>query len=158
MSSIVPPCASATWLLGLLAIGAGCGPAPLARAGNIAVVDGHAFPSIEGSLAAFVSVRNQGRDTATIVGFETPDAAQIMLHRNEATGGMIRMMHQSELVLPPGSTVTMRSGELHLMLEGLGREMLPGDSLRVRLVLTGERLLEVVLPVEGFGDRDGVVD
>lgn len=105
-------------------------------------------------MAAFVTVRNRGSAPDTVVGFETPDAAQIMLHRNEASGGMVQMRHQEELVLPPGERVVMRSGQLHLMLEGVKREMSPGDSVRVTLILRGDRSVTIVLPVERFGDRD----
>lgn len=134
--------------------GAGCGPAPLARAGDVAVVDAHAFPSIDGSMAAFVTITNDARRADTVVGYETPEAGHVMLHRNDAVGDMLQMVHQHELVLPPGGRVEMRSGELHLMLEGLEREFGRGDSLRVTLVLTGERRLDVVVPVEGFGERN----
>ncbi len=141
------------WAVFLLA-GAGCGPAPLATLGSLAVVDGHASPSVGGGMAAFVSLHNRGETPDTVFGFETPDAAHAMLHRNEAMGDMIRMVHQAELVLEPGAVVRMRSGELHLMLDGMRREFVPGDSLQVSLVLSGERTLEVMLPVEPFGARE----
>lgn len=146
------PCVRSATALAAAIWGAGCGPAPLARLGDVAVIDAHAFPSIEGSVAAFVTIENEAPRADTVIGFETPDAAHIMLHRNDAVGAMIRMVHQHELVLPANGRVEMRSGELHLMLEGLVRELHPGDSLRVTLVLGGERMLHVVIPVEGFGE------
>lgn len=147
-------CVSAIVVAALVSGAGACGPAPLARAGDIVVIDAHAFPSIDGSLAAFLTLQNRARVADTVLGFGAAVAGHVMLHRNEATGDMIQMVHHGELELPPGERVEMRSGELHLMLEGLERELHRGDSFRVTLHLSRERLLDVMVPVEGFGERN----
>lgn len=131
---------------------AGCGRPPLAVAGSVVVTEGHALPSVGGGMSAFVTLENRGGQADTVVGFSSPLAGDVMLHRSESMGnGLVKMVHQGELVLEPGRPVRMRSGEMHLMLREVRSPLGPGDSLPLRLELHDGRVLEVVVPVRPFG-------
>lgn len=145
--------AGAGWLT-LLAM-AGCRTeAPLAAIGEVRIVAGYALPAVGQGMSAFLSLENRGRRADTVVGFASPLAGDVMLHRNEpVNGALIRMVHQSELVLEPGRTVRMKSGALHLMLSQVSAPLAPGDSLPLEVELVGQRRVRVVVPVIAFGDQ-----
>ena len=87
-------------------------------------------------VAGYLVITNAtGRDEA-LVGASTPAASSIELHRtmSASSGGMTGMTPVQRISLPAGSTVTLAPGGFHMMLIGLVRPLVAGDTVEIDLV------------------------
>lgn len=67
-------------------------------------------------LAGFGEFRNTGSATLTIDRVESAAFAHLMLHETQIENGQARMLPRESLVIPPGESLTLAPGGLHLML------------------------------------------
>lgn len=123
-----------------------------ASANEVMVIDAYARASatpVARSGAAYLSIVNQGSETDRLLAISTPSAASAQLHRTEQADGVARMAEADSIDLPPGTTLSMDPGGLHVMLMGLKAPLKEGSTLE--LVLTFEKAGEarVVVPVKG---------
>ena len=75
-------------------------------------------PSPSGAQAAvgYLTVTNGGTKPDRLLGGSTPAAARVEIHSMSMTGGIMRMRPVSGgLTLPPGQTVKLEPGSLHIM-------------------------------------------
>lgn len=104
--------------------------------------------------AGYMTLRNRGASPDRLVGAETPAARAVEIHEQRMEDGVMRMRPlPGGIALPPGETVTLGPGGLHLMLVGPTRAFARGE--RVPLTLRFERAGEVAveLAVEAAGAR-----
>jgi len=138
----------------VIAIGVGgCSPPALARGGDLVVADGYAYPSMGDGASAFLVIRNEGGLDDTLTAVESAAAGMVMPHGTEVAGGAGRMVHLDAIPIPAGGAVPMDSGGLHLMLRGLRRPLVVGDSCALLLRFARAGTLRVTVPVVGFSDR-----
>ena len=107
-----------------------CGTALAAQADAVAFRDAWYRAPLSGAsvTAAYCRLENRGDRTATLVRFAaaTDDDLKVEMHetlRTEDDNGMemVRMRHLPEIALPPGATVTLAPGGMHLMILGARR-------------------------------------
>lgn len=130
-----------------------CAPPPLAVSGGIAITDGYAFASVGSGASAFLVIANEGRVEDTLVLAESPAAEMVMPHETEVAGGAGRMVHLETIPIPAGGSIAMRSGGLHLMMSGVRRPLVVGDSCELSVTLARAGVIRVKVPVVGFSDR-----
>lgn len=106
-----------------------------------------------GNGAGFMRLRNTGAAADRLLSASTPAARVVELHMMERDGDVMRMRPVQDIPIPPGETVTLQPGGLHVMLIGLTAEMARGA--RVPLTLRFERAGEVrvELAVQAAGAR-----
>ena len=75
--------------------------------------------------------------TAALVGASSPAAGRVELHSMALEAGVMRMRPVENIALPPGTTVKLAPGGLHLMLFDLKQPLKEGD--RVPLALSIRR-------------------
>jgi len=117
-------------------------------------------PPVADRAALYMRIRNPGEEALHIIGVEVP-GAQAELHRTEVVEGVMRMARVESLVLAPGAEAVLRPGGLHIMLTGLERRLVAGETLTVRLLLeevpVGVALTATVVPLDqlesGADDR-----
>ncbi len=151
---------------GLLAVGvlAGCGshtdaaskptastPAQLGGTGQIgsltisaAYVPEPASPDIA---AAYVTVHNAGKVADTLLRASTPVGTSMSLHRDVASGGTEGMVPLRSIPIPPGRTVTMKPGGMHLMIEHPKPGLKRGGQLDLTLVFARAGRLTMQVPI-----------
>ena len=83
----------------------------------------------EGSL--YLTLRATLGDRLTSV--STPVAGMAMLHESREVAGVMQMREIPGLELPPGQSVAMRPGGVHVMLMGLAHPLLRGQRFPVTL-------------------------
>ena len=94
----------------------------------------------EGGLsAAYLTISNGSEADDALVDVSAPDVATSVSLHETTTGddGMTGMYHTPSIAVPAGGTVALEPGGYHVMLEGLQRNLVAGET--VRIVLTFER-------------------
>ena len=72
-----------------------------------------------------------------LVSASSPLAGVVEIHEMKMEGDVMRMRAVTELVLPAGQAVALKSGGHHVMLMDLKQPLKPGDSVPVTLVVEG---------------------
>lgn len=128
---------------------------PGIAAADVSVTDPWARASILANRpgAAYLTLESDTGDR--LIAVETPAADRVVLHGNETdANGVSRMVQIEALDLPPGETITLGAGGMHLMLMGLAEKLEEGASvaLTLRFETAGEITVEVpVLGVAATG-------
>jgi len=120
-------------------------------AGSLLISHPHARPSVPGQPtgAAYVAITNRGAAADRLVGASAASIADhVELHEMRRDGDVMRMREVEAIELPPGRTVTLEPGGLHLMLVGLKAPLAVGQ--RFELTLTFRRAGRV--QVDAFVD------
>lgn len=82
---------------------------------------------------AFMQLRSP--DAAKLVAVSSPVANSVQLHKMEMTGQTMKMREVDSIELPPGQTINLASGGLHIMLFGLKHQLKEGESVPLSLVI-----------------------
>ena len=105
-----------------------------AYAQSVKVANAWARPMAPGQTTASVYVELTSDTQAALVAAGSPLAARAELHSMSMDGGIMRMRALPRLELPPGQTVKLAPGGLHIMLLEVKQPLKVGD--KVPLVLT----------------------
>lgn len=98
----------------------------------IEVHDAYGYESVLGNVAAvYLTIENRGSQADTLIDVEVAGALVAMVHEQVTAGDMVEMRHVGRLPVPPGGTVVLRPGGLHVMMEGMERAPVAGDTLVV---------------------------
>jgi copper(I)-binding protein len=131
----------------LLAL-AGCA----AEGPPIEVRDAYSYESILGNVAVvYLTLENRGGEPDTLIDVEVAGALVAMVHEQVAVGEMVEMRHVGPLPLPSHTTVVLKPGGLHIMLEGLDRAPVAGDTLMVTTRFAHGQEISFPAPVLPYG-------
>jgi len=118
----------------------------------IQVRDAYSYESVLGNVGVvYLTIANRGTRPDTLVDVEVSAALVAMVHDQVAQGDMVEMRHVGPLPIPPRSTVVLRPGGLHVMMEGLDRAPVAGDTLTVTARFAGGQEIVVRAPVLPYG-------
>jgi hypothetical protein len=93
-----------------------------------------AVPPVVKTTAAFMQLRYSGPAEEFLVAAETPAAGAVELHMHEHDDGVMRMRKIPHIHLPPGKTVSLEPGGLHIMLFDLQAPLTEGDEIPLTLI------------------------
>jgi copper(I)-binding protein len=89
---------------------------------------------IVGAVPVSLQIRNDGDEPDRLLGGSTPIAERVEVHQSRLIDGQRMMGLLAEgLAIPAGSTVTLEPGSDHLMLIGLQRTLVQGDTFPLTL-------------------------
>ena len=118
------------------------------RRGPFAVRDAWARTADSGTTGgAYLTLTNRDTLPVTITGVTTTWATAASVHETMTMEGMTHMMPMSSMTLARDSTLTMRAGGVHLMLDGLTHALRVGDTVPVTLQLGDGRAVALQIPV-----------
>jgi copper(I)-binding protein len=124
-------------LAGLLTI---VGVAPALAAVTVTDAWIRALPASSPS-GGYFTLRNDGKNTETLVSAASPACGMLMLHLSENKGGMSAMREVTGVDVAPGATLRFEPGSYHLMCMGATPAIRPGAEVPVTLVFkSGEKL------------------
>jgi periplasmic copper chaperone A len=110
-------------------------PYLMAEVSNDILVEGEfARPALKDQLNSilYMQIANHGSDAALVSA--STDAAKIVeLHAHVNDNGVMRMRKIEKIDLPEGQKVMLKPGGMHVMLIGLNRDLLLGESVDVTL-------------------------
>lgn len=97
--------------------------------------------------AIYFSITNTGPTPDTLEAVSSPAARSVQLHVTNRVNGVMQMREVTELQCPPGATVKVEPGGLHVMLIGLAAPLRLGTSLEVSLKFHAAGVLTLKVPV-----------
>jgi periplasmic copper chaperone A len=122
-----------------------------AETGTVEVKDAwaRATPAKADAGAAYLTVLSPDADRLTAV--TTPAAKSAELHTMSMEGGVMKMRPLAGLDLPAGKPVTLRPGQVHIMLRGLAHPLREGENFPLTLKFAKSPPREVTVVVEAIG-------
>ncbi|MDD3287766.1 MAG: copper chaperone PCu(A)C [Alphaproteobacteria bacterium] len=92
-------------------------------------------PTVPNSLssAAYMEIANNSDKQEKLISASSPDADQIELIKIMRDHGMRRMHEVDDILVPPHSVVPLKLGTYHLMLIGVKKPLVVGDTVRIEL-------------------------
>ncbi len=118
--------------------------------GPITVHDPQAFETAKSASTGggFLSVTNAGAVPDALISVSTPDIPKSELHISETdANGVARMRHLDAIAIPPGETVTLAPGGLHVMFMGLSAPLTSGDTIDATLEFEKAGRIDVIFNV-----------
>ena len=136
----------------------GIGAAHAADTPNVQATNGW-VRVLPGTLPAggYVTFANRSDRVLSIVGAESPQYGEAMIHRSSTDGGMGRMEMVDSVPLPAKGTVAFAPGGFHVMLMQPKQAVKPGDKVTVTFTLSdGEKIPATLLarPANATGPTD----
>lgn len=87
--------------------------------------------------AVYMTVHNDGRSMLRIVGVRSSLAGHAMIHETRLENGLSVMRPHEPLEVPPGESVRLAPGGLHVMLHMLTHPLAVGEQVPLELLLEG---------------------
>lgn len=106
-----------------------------------------------GTGAGFLAIANRGAVADRLVGASSPAARVTEIHTHIREGDILRMRPVAAIDLPPGQTVTLQPGGLHVMLIGLQAPLVQGQAVPLTLRFERAGEVQVMLAVQPAGAR-----
>jgi copper(I)-binding protein len=123
-----------------------------AKGPAIQVRNAYSYESVLGNIGVvYFTIDNRGGVPDTLVEVEVAGALVAMIHEQVTVGDMVEMRHVGSLPLAPHSTVELKPGGLHVMIEGLDRAPVAGDTLEVTARFAGGGQVTIKAPVLPYG-------
>ena len=101
--------------------------------------------------AAYLTLVNEGSRDVTLTAIETPLAGRAEVHETTEKDGVMRMVPAGPQRLPPGASVQMAPGGLHIMLMDLKEPLVQGGTLPLTLRFADGSGLEASAQILGVG-------
>lgn len=138
------------WTAVLVGIGGltGAAQAQDYKLGTVEIANPWARPSTGKTGAAYLTLTNQGTSDDALVSAESDAAAKVQIHDTTMDGNIMRMRKLDSLPLPAGQTVKVTPGGVHIMLIGLAKPLVEGDTLAMRLVFAKAGQIDISVPVQ----------
>ena len=98
------------------------------HAGNLVVAQPWSPPTppVASVGAVYFSITNGGPKADQLLSVDTPIARVVEIHESREVQGSVRMREVASVECPPGATVKIAPGGLHVMLLGLTRPLTAG--------------------------------
>ena len=106
-----------------------------------------------GTGAGYLTIRNAGTQPDRLVSAASPVARKVELHTHMRDGEVMRMRPMAGIPVPPGETVTLQPGGLHVMLMGLTEPLRQGSEVPLTLRFERAGEVQVMLQVQAAGAR-----
>lgn len=102
--------------------------------------------------AVYMELHNRGSRSLAVVGARSDAAGSAALHGHRMQAGMMHMYEVERLEIPAGSSVVLRSGGYHLMLDEVHERLQHGARLPFCLQLEGGGEVCAEAQVRKFGE------
>jgi periplasmic copper chaperone A len=116
-----------------------------------------ATPPRAPTAGGFVTIENSGEASDRLIGATSPIAGRAELHAMSMRDGtMIMQQVKNGIEIPPGGTVTLAPGGLHIMFMKLSESLVEGGTVSVILSFENAGDIEILFPVQAMGARQPV--
>jgi len=121
---------------------------------QLPIIEDHwlrAAPPNANMMAAYGKVINASDNDRHLVGAYSPAFSMTEIHKTIITDGIARMVHQPELLIKPGDSISFKPGGLHIMLMHPIIKYDLGDLIKINLIYQQDEkkiIQEVWFPVQ----------
>lgn len=136
-------------LLAFCLIGTAVAETPIA----IANAWSRATPGGAAAGAAFFVIENRGANDDTLLGADAEVADSVELHTHIHDSGVMRMRAIERILVPAGGQATLQPGGDHVMLIGLRRPLVEGETFTLGLTFARAGHVAVPVTVKAIGAR-----
>ena len=107
----------------------------LTQAADLKIEDAmaRAVPPTAKMSAAFMTLTNNADTDLAVVSAESSVAKAVELHNNTMTDGKMKMRQVNQIDLPANQTTELKPGGLHVMLIGLNKALVEGETIDLKL-------------------------
>ena len=100
----------------------------------------------------FLSITNKGTTPDRLIAVKSPAADKVEIHEMKMDGNVMRMRElEKGIEIPPGATVELKPGGLHIMFMGLKAPFAKDAKVPATLVFEKAGSIDVELQVAGHG-------
>ena len=112
---------------------------PALAMGELQLTDAwvRALPPVQKVTAGYLTITNTGSTAVEVTGGSAELAQRVEIHTSREVDGMMRMEPLPSLTLGPGEQLAFKPGGHHLMLLGLERMPLPGETVKLCIAVKG---------------------
>jgi copper(I)-binding protein len=123
---------------------------PDSRAGNLQVTEvwSRPTPPTASVGVVYLSITNAGKQADRLLDVGSSIAGKVEIHETRNVKGAMQMRAVTYVDCPPGTTVKIEPGGLHLMLIGLTRPLVAGTVFALTLQFRDAGALTLQVPVE----------
>ena len=125
--------------------------AALAQNGDVQITGAWARATPGGAQAAAAYVTLEAPAGDRLTGVSTPAAKKADVHEMSMDNGVMKMRPVDGVDLPPGQKVTLKPGGYHIMLTGLARPLVEGQSFPLTLDFAKAGARQVTVSVQKVG-------
>ena len=136
-------------------------PAAFAQSGGNGKIDvekpyARATPAGAMSGAAYMTLTNKTQTADRLTGASSEVAAKVQIHEMKVVNGVMKMREVAGgLAIPAGGSVALKPGSYHVMLMGLKKPLVAGQSFPLTLTFAKAGNISVTVPVEAMGATSG---
>ena len=125
-----------------------------ARFGDLVIEQPWARASIGVSrpAAAYLTIRNEGKESDTLLAVRTPLSGKAEVHDMTNNNGVMRMGPAGPVQIPAGGEVSLAPGGLHIMMMKLQAPLIKGENIEVTLEFERAGKITVTAPIYGPGE------
>ena len=100
-------------------------------------------PPVAGVAAVYLSITNHGAKADSLNSITSPIAEKVEIHRSTSLEGVMQMRQVAALECPPGVTVKVEPGGMHIMLVNLKEPLVAGSTFPLSLKFRDAGMLVV---------------
>lgn len=97
--------------------------------------------------AVYLVLENRGRADDRLAAAATDAAARVEIHESRVEDGVMRMRPVESVLIAAGGRAALEPGGLHIMLLGVTRSLVVGDTIGVTLTFETAPPLTIPVPV-----------
>ena len=98
-------------------------------------------------LAAYMKIINKSDEPRALTAVSSSLFGKVQMHKTEMQDGMMKMIHQKQLHIPAGGSLTLEPGGYHLMLMNPKTVPQEGEQVNLELKFDNGLTLNVNVPV-----------
>ncbi|AMO55603.1 copper chaperone PCu(A)C [Endozoicomonas montiporae] len=107
-----------------------------------------AVPPTSTNTAAFMTLKNVGKDDIRLVSVDSSVAERVEIHGHRHEGNKMMMYEVEDLVLPADKVVKLESGGYHIMIMGLKKTLKEGEKVPLTLHFSDSDAIDILAPVK----------
>ena len=93
--------------------------------------------------AVYLVLRNTSVEPVIVIGVRSPAASHVMIHETSTVGGQSRMRMHEQLVIAPGQSLSLAPGGMHVMMSGMKKSVLIGQTVPLVFLLANGGQVQV---------------
>jgi periplasmic copper chaperone A len=147
--------------LSLIAVLLAAAPAAFAQAGGTSKINvdhpwARATPAGATTGAAYMTLANKSATADRLTAASSDVANKVQIHEMAVVNGIMQMQEVANgLSIPASGSVTLKPGAYHVMLIGLKKRLIAGQTLRLTLIFAKAGSISITVPIQAIGATQG---